>query len=85
MLTVTELAANAIAHSVSGQDGTFTVTIRSEPGWARIEVADDGPANHAGPRNGWGLTLVAGVTDRAGATLGQGGRRTAWAEVTWLA
>lgn len=83
MLAVTELAANAIAHSVSGQDGTFTVGIRTEPGWARVQITDDGPVDHPGPRNGWGLALVAGVTDRSGATIGPDGRRTAWAEIAW--
>ena len=40
-LITAELASNAIRHTPSGQDGgEFTVTVRTEPGWARIEVSD---------------------------------------------
>jgi two-component sensor histidine kinase len=85
-LAITELATNAISHSASGQDGSFTVRVRTAPQWARIEVTDDGPgARPASVRNGWGLKLVASVTDRTGAAFGPGGQRTAWAEVTWPA
>lgn len=53
---------------------------------ARIEVTDDGPATgDPSPRNGWGLAIVASVTDRAAATTQLDGRRTAWCEVTWPA
>jgi two-component sensor histidine kinase len=83
MLAMTELASNAVLHSASGRGGSFTVRIRSAP-WARIDVADEGPAAHpvtAG--NEWGLAIVADVTDRTGADIADGGRRTAWAEVGW--
>jgi two-component sensor histidine kinase len=84
MLAVTELAANAISHSASGQGGSFTVWLRTEPRWARIEVTDEGPAvGQASVSNGWGLAIVAGVTDRAGAVIRADGCRTAWSEVTW--
>jgi two-component sensor histidine kinase len=86
MLAVTELAANAVAHSASGQGGSFTVRLRTGPGWARIEVTDDGPAaGPPAPRNGWGLAIVAGVTDRAAAVIQPDSSRTAWAEVRWPA
>ena len=84
MLAMTELASNAVLHSASGRGGTFTVRIRTAPQWARIDVADEGPA--AGPAvagNGWGLAIVADVTDRNGATVADRGQRTAWAEVGW--
>jgi anti-sigma regulatory factor (Ser/Thr protein kinase) len=85
MLAVTELASNAVLHSASGRGGTFTVRIRAAPQWARIDVADEGPAADPGlPGNGWGLAIVADVTDRTGATIAGGGQRTAWAEVGWL-
>jgi hypothetical protein len=63
-----------------------------------VEVTDDGPevtgdgpettgdgpaASRPAHANGWGLQIVAGVTDRCGAAIGPGGQRTAWAEVTW--
>lgn len=38
-----ELMTNAIRHTASGADGgTFTVTVRQQPGLARIEVRDMG-------------------------------------------
>jgi anti-sigma regulatory factor (Ser/Thr protein kinase) len=86
MLAVTELTTNTVVHSASGQGGAFTVRLRTRPGWARIEVTDNGPA--AGrpiPRNGWGLAIVADITDRAAAVTQPDGSRTACAEVTWLA
>jgi signal transduction histidine kinase len=78
------MAANAVAWSAAGQGGTFTVTVRTAPRWARIEVTDPGPATRpAPPGNGWGLNIVAAVTDRSGATFGPGVARTAWTEATW--
>jgi two-component sensor histidine kinase len=84
MLTVTELAANSIKHSASGHGGSFTVQVRTDPGWARVEVTDDGPAQgNTSVSNGWGLAIVADVTDQTGAIIQPDGRRTAWAEVFW--
>jgi two-component sensor histidine kinase len=86
MVAVTELATNAISHTASGQNGTFSVRVRTAPRWGRLEVADEGPRE--GPpasRNGWGLTIVNGVTDRAAAIIRPDGGRVAWCEVTWPA
>jgi two-component sensor histidine kinase len=84
MLAVTELAANAGSHSVSGQGGSFTVQLRTAPGWARVDVTDEGPSPvRPLASNGWGLTIVAGITDRAGTIIQPDGCRTAWAEVRW--
>ena len=81
---VTELAANAVAWSAAGEGGTFTVRVRTAPRWARIEVTDPGAALlPSAPGNGWGLSIVAAVTDRSGTITGPGLTRTAWAEVTW--
>jgi hypothetical protein len=86
MLAVTELATNAISHSASGQGGSFTVRLRTAPRGARIEVTDEGPAeSQPACSNGWGLTIVASVTDQAAAVIQPDGRRTAWCEVTWPA
>jgi anti-sigma regulatory factor (Ser/Thr protein kinase) len=86
MLAVTELAANAVAHSASGRGGSFTVRLRSRPGWTRIEITDQGPAEvQRSAGNGWGLAIVAGITDRAAAVIQPDGCHTAWAEVSWLA
>jgi anti-sigma regulatory factor (Ser/Thr protein kinase) len=85
-LAATELAANAVVWSASGEGGTFAIQVRTAPRWARGEVSDSGPADLPGPPgNGWGLCLVRAVTDRAGTTHGPGRPRTAWAEVTWPA
>lgn len=84
VLAVSELASNGITHSASRHGGTITVRVRTAARWARAEVADDGAAaGPAGHGNGWGLGIVAAVTERAGATIHPDGTRTAWAEVTW--
>jgi anti-sigma regulatory factor (Ser/Thr protein kinase) len=84
MLAVTELATNSISHSASGQDGSFTVQVRTQAGWARVEVTDEGPAlGQSSASNGWGLAIVADITDRTAAIIQPDGCRNAWAEVTW--
>jgi Histidine kinase-like ATPase domain len=84
MLVATELASNAVAHSSSGHGGTITVRVRTAPQWARVEVFDDGPVTRSSSRgNGWGLAIVAGVTERSGATMQLDGGRKAWGEVRW--
>jgi Histidine kinase-like ATPase domain len=84
VLAVSELATNAVIHSASGQGGKFTLRVRTAPRWARVEVTDLGPVeNPFAARNGWGLAIVADVTDRTGATIQPDGSRIAWAEATW--
>lgn len=81
---VTELASNAVIHSAARDGGTFTVTVRTALRWARIEVTDPGPAH--GPAqhgNGWGLGIVAALTDRHGTRYDPDTARTAWAEASW--
>jgi anti-sigma regulatory factor (Ser/Thr protein kinase) len=81
-----ELASNAVNWSAAGEDGTFTVTVRTASRWARVEVTDPGPATApASESNGWGLDIVRAITDRAGDGHGPGASHTAWAEVTWPA
>jgi hypothetical protein len=83
-LAVTELAGNAVHWSAAGEAGTFTVTVRAAPRWARVEVTDPGPATApTADSNGWGLGIVAAVTDRHGTGPGPG--RVSWAEVSWPA
>jgi hypothetical protein len=41
------------------------------------------PGRSPGGSNGWGLTIVGEVTDRAAAVIQPDGGRVAWAEVTW--
>lgn len=84
VLAASELASNAISHSASGEGGAFTVRVRRAPRWARVEVADAGPALlPPGRLNGWGLDIIAAVADRSGAVIAPDGARTSFAEVTW--
>ena len=89
-LITAELASNAIRHTPSGQDGgEFTLTVRAEPGWARIEVSDTGTGEWAGPRDaadddeyGRGLAIVAALADKLGHHVRADGQ-TVWAEINW--
>ncbi len=95
---VSELAANAIAHTASGADGVFIVEVaRPAPGMALVAVNDEGsprepqirrPAQHGDPRDlaecGRGLALVDALSSRWGyRDLDAGAGRTVWAEATW--
>ncbi len=89
-LIAAELVANAIRHTPSGGDGgQFTVSIWSKPGWARIEVADEGAGEWHPLRGdtedeyGRGLAIVAALAERFGHDVTSGGSQTAWAELTW--
>jgi signal transduction histidine kinase len=90
MTCVSELCANAIAHTASGRGGVFTVEVDcTRNGVARVAVTDDGgpsvPA--AGSRGllaegGRGLALVAACTSRWGFAEAYPGR-IVWAEASW--
>jgi anti-sigma regulatory factor (Ser/Thr protein kinase) len=89
-LVIAELASNAIRHSPSGAvGGEFTLTVRTEPGWARVEVSDAGTGEWDGPRDasdddeyGRGLAIVAALADKLGHDVHASGQ-TVWAEVVW--
>jgi anti-sigma regulatory factor (Ser/Thr protein kinase) len=89
-LVAAELASNAIRHSPSGDPGEFTITIRAEPGWARIEVSDTGTGEwhpqpgegDPGAEYGRGLAIIAAVADKFGHDVHADGQ-TLWAEVAW--
>ena len=74
MTCVSELCANAIAHTASGRGGVFTVEVdRPRDGVARVAVTDDGGASvpAAGSldlmaEGGRGLAMVAACTSRWG-------------------
>lgn len=84
VVAVSELVTNAIVHSRSGRGGSFTMQVRTAPDWARVEITDEGPApGGTSKRNGWGLEIVSGVTDKSAAVIHADGCRTAWCEVTW--
>lgn len=89
-LIAAELISNAILHSPSGEDGgEFTVTVRIEDGWARVEVSDTGTGQWHPPETedpdaeyGRGLTIIAALADKFGHDVTTGGQ-TVWAEVAW--
>jgi anti-sigma regulatory factor (Ser/Thr protein kinase) len=95
---VSELAANAIAHTASGAGGVFAVEVdRPAPGVARVAVTDAGgpgepairyPAEPADldslAEGGRGLALVAACSSRWGyRDVDEGAGRVVWAESTW--
>jgi hypothetical protein len=90
MTCVSELCANAIAHTDSGNGGTFIVEVDlPRPGMARIAVTDEGgPSLPAAgsldlmAEGGRGLAMVAACTNRWGYAAAYPGR-TVWAEACW--
>jgi serine/threonine-protein kinase RsbW len=90
MTCVSELCANAIAHTASGRGGVFTVEVDCpRDGVARVAVTDDGAASvpAAGSldlmaEGGRGLAMVAACTSRWGFSEAYPGR-TVWAEACW--
>lgn len=89
-LIASELASNAIRHTPSGQlGGQFTITVRTAPGWARLEVADTGTGHWSAPdipgpdpEYGRGLAIVAALADKLGHDLRPDGQ-VMWAELLW--
>lgn len=93
-LLTSELATNAITHSASGTSGgKFEVTVRTAPGWTRVEVRDLGSpehprAQHRDPydtaEHGRGLDLVDALAAKWGTEHREGGLgRTVWYELVW--
>ena len=90
MACVSELSANAIAHTNSGNGGVFIVEVSApRPGVARIAVTDEGGPSLPEPRRpglmaegGRGLAMVAACTSRWGYADAYPGR-VVWAEACW--
>jgi serine/threonine-protein kinase RsbW len=90
MTCVSELCANAIAHTDSGNGGVFIVEVDlPRPGVARIAVTDEGGPSLPAARSldlmaegGRGLAMVAACTSRWGYADAYPGR-TVWAEACW--
>jgi anti-sigma regulatory factor (Ser/Thr protein kinase) len=86
-LIVSEYAGNAILHTRSAlEGGRFRVVVDQKPGWARVEVHDDGPlprrrATQQG-EGGRGWELVDAFADRWGHQSTANGACT-WAELEW--
>jgi serine/threonine-protein kinase RsbW len=88
---VSELAANALAHTASGAGGVFAVEVsRPADGRAMVAVTDAGGPGEPSVRDpderdesGRGLALVTALASRWGHFAAPGGGRTVWAEATW--
>jgi len=96
MTCVSELAANAIEHTDSGNGGVFVVEVDCpRDGVARVAVTDEGGSSAPAPgsldlmaEGGRGLAIVAACTSRWGYTDANPGTpatpgRTVWAESCW--
>jgi serine/threonine-protein kinase RsbW len=87
---VSELAANAIEHTDSGNGGVFVVEVDCpRDGVARVAVTDEGGSSAPAPgsldlmaEGGRGLAMVAACTSRWGYADAYPGR-TVWAEACW--
>jgi anti-sigma regulatory factor (Ser/Thr protein kinase) len=88
-LVASELAANAVQHTQSGQGGDVRVTAAVMPGeWVLILVGDDGPDDSAAApvipvqrdlaESGRGLLIVAALADAYGYAGG-----LSWALLPW--
>jgi anti-sigma regulatory factor (Ser/Thr protein kinase) len=88
-LLASELATNAVRHTRSGRDGTFSVCVYVEAGWLRVEVNDLGSDTAPSIRragtsgeSGAGLRIVDTIADRWGFHGGPHGR-VVWFELDW--
>jgi hypothetical protein len=90
MTCVSELAANAIEHTDSGNGGVFIVEVDCpRDGVARVAVTDEGSSSVPATgsldlmaEGGRGLAMVAACTSRWGYADANPGR-TVWAEACW--
>ncbi len=89
ILLASEIATNAVMHTASGKDGTFTVVVRPSEGVIRVEVHDGGSDTMPDVRSaeelagsGLGLGLVETIAARWGC-LGDRDGRVVWFEVAW--
>jgi serine/threonine-protein kinase RsbW len=89
VLCVSELAANAVAHTASGNGGEFEIIVCRGRASVLIAVYDDGSASPPAVRgldttseDGRGLVVVAITASRWGHFGGQSGR-VVWFELCW--
>jgi hypothetical protein len=83
-----ELGSNAVAHTLSGQGGRFTVRVTWSGAMVRVAVADGGAAtgpaeiDDPGAEHGRGLAVVRELSVRTG-VRGDHLGRLVWADVLW--
>jgi anti-sigma regulatory factor (Ser/Thr protein kinase) len=89
VLLASEVAANAVVHTASGEGGTFTVVVCRCGQVVRVEVHDGGSqappgacAAEAHASSGRGLGIVGALASRWG-HLGDRDGRVVWFEVDW--
>ncbi|WP_170177691.1 ATP-binding protein [Thermomonospora umbrina] len=87
-VVVSEVATNAVTHSLSGKPGgRLRVAVLVARDRVRLEFTDDGglPGRPKGPdgaeEGGRGLLIVAGLTDAWGWDVGDDGRTTVWVDM----
>jgi anti-sigma regulatory factor (Ser/Thr protein kinase) len=89
MLIVSELVTNAVRHGSCDRRDRISLAVRRRDGATRIEVTDSGSRGRvveevertgASQRSGWGLPIVAELTDRWGVERGPG-RTCVWCEI----
>jgi len=89
LLVISELVTNAVRHGSCDRRDRVALSIRRRSGATRVEVTDsrarDGVVEERhgradGQRSGWGLPIVAQLTDRWGVERGPG-RTCVWCEI----
>jgi hypothetical protein len=80
VLVASELAANAVLHTRSGDDGCFSVEVCRAGSWARIAVGDQGSDRRPRVVEGHGLFVVRELASGRGVD-GDGDGRFVWADV----
>ncbi len=86
---ISELVTNAVRHGARDDADEISLLVRRRGGATRIEVTDpragdglvaDGGVDGEAQRSGWGLPIVAELTDRWGVEGGPG-RTCVWCEL----
>lgn len=89
LLVISELVTNAVRYGARERDDTISLRVRRRGRTTRIEVTDprtqsgeitDAIASGGQKRSGWGLPIVAELTDRWGVERGPG-RTCVWCEL----
>jgi hypothetical protein len=80
VLIASELAANAVLHTRSGEDGCFSAEACRGDGWARVVIGDQGSERSPRVVEGHGLFIVRALASGHGID-GDGSGRWAWADV----